>query len=140
MLVLRDPALAGSIADPDVRRLVMQRFAQVLAGEAYDYDRHGYMVVVEPGDSVFLLEQTHGCPILQEPYDDTRYGEPDFSPSFDHLEEHKDGQRTICFEMLFITNDDGFGITFFIPKADGIPGNLLAMCAEYAQSAKVDGA
>ena len=49
MLILRDPALANTIADPNIRALVKQRFADILADEPYDYDRHGYMIVVEPG-------------------------------------------------------------------------------------------
>lgn len=52
MYILRDPALASSIADPDIRSLVEQRFAQVCEGKPYDYDQHGYMIVVEPGDTV----------------------------------------------------------------------------------------
>jgi hypothetical protein len=33
-----------------VRKLVGLRFAQVCAGEAFDPDRHGYMVLAEPGN------------------------------------------------------------------------------------------
>ncbi|MEI6300392.1 MAG: hypothetical protein WCR74_03035 [Betaproteobacteria bacterium] len=127
MLVLRDPALASRVADAGIRSLVEQRFAEVLAGEAYDYDQHGYFVVVEPGDTVAALEQETNCPILRNIFDEARYGNPAFSPSFEILEEH-DG----CYEMLFINNDSGFGITLFIPKAEGIEGSLLAMCAEFA--------
>ena len=88
------------------------------------------MVVVEPGDPVDTLEEETGCPLLHNLFDDTRYGNPEFSPSFEALEEHDD-----CYEMLFITNDDGFGITLFIPKAEGIERNLLAMCTEFAAPA-----
>ncbi|MBT9461352.1 MAG: hypothetical protein IV084_06780 [Rugosibacter sp.] len=135
MLILRDPTLANSIAKLLIRGLVKLRFAQVCAGEAYDYDRHGYMIVVELGDTAQALEQESSCSILSDPFDGTHYGNSDFSPSFDFLEEHDDGFTTPCYEMLFITNDDGFGITFFIPKAEGIDAGLLAMCAEYAKPA-----
>ena len=130
MLVLRDPALASRIADPGIRSLVEQRFAEILSGEAYDYDQHGYMVVVEPGDTFESLEKETFCPIHRNIFDEACYGNPDFSPSFEALEEHDD-----CYEMLFINNDNGFGITLFIPKAEGIEGSLLAMCAEFAVSA-----
>lgn len=133
MLILRDPADAGRIADPFIRGLVALRFIQVCVEETYDYNRHGYMIVVEPGDTAQSLEQKSRCPILSDPFTGTRFGNPDFTPSFDILEEHHDGFTTSCYEMLFISNDDGFGITFFIPKAEGIAGDLLAMCAEYAQ-------
>lgn len=130
MLILRDPALASTIADPDIRSLVEQRFVEICAGEAYDYDLHGYMIVVEPGDSVDALEEESSCPILRDLFDDTRFGDSDFSPSFEALEEHAD-----CYEMVFILNDDGFGIEIFIPKAGGIDAHLLAMCALYATPA-----
>jgi len=61
------------------------------------------------------------------PFDGSRYGESDFTPSFEALEEHSH-----CFEMLFILSDNGFGIALFIPKHPGIDADLLAMCAEYA--------
>ena len=58
----------------------------------------------------------------------TRFGHPDFAPSFEALEEHSG-----CYEMVFILNDDGFGISIFIPKTGGIDADLLAMCAMYAE-------
>jgi hypothetical protein len=130
MFILRDPALASSIVDPDVRSLVEQRFAEICAGDPYDYDLHGYMIVVEPGDSVESLEQETSCRILRNLFDDARFGDPDFMPSFEALEEHAG-----CYEMVFILNDDGFGIDIYIPKQPGIDADLLAMCAEYAAPA-----
>ena len=127
MLVLRDPALTSQIRNPQIRALVSLRFSQVLNGEPYDYDRHGYLVVVEPGDTVEQLEQETGCGITRDVFDETRYGEADFAPSFELLEEHD-----ACYEMHFDLNDDGFGVTLFIPKEEGIPGDLLALCASYA--------
>ena len=135
MLILRDPADACRIADPGIRSLVEQRFAEVIADASYDYDQHGYMIVVEPGDTVPEIEEETSCCILHDLFEDNRYGHPDFTPSFEALEEHNDGFTTSCYEMLFITNDDGFGITLFIPKAEGIAADLLAMCAEYAAPA-----
>ena len=128
MLVLRDPALASSIADPDIRTLVELRFAQVCVGEAYDYNRHGYMIVVEAGDSVESFEAEVRYPLLRD--DDTPFGHPDFTPSCEVLEEHPG-----CYEMVFILNDDGFGIALFIPKAEGIDPALLSMCATFAKPA-----
>lgn len=127
MLVLRDPALTSQIRNPQIRALASLRFAQVCNGEPYDYNQHGYMVVVEPGDTVEQLEQETGCGITRDVFDETRYGEADFAPSFEILEEHD-----ACYEMHFSLNDDGFGITLFIPKAEGIPGDLLALCSQYA--------
>jgi hypothetical protein len=133
MLVLREPRFASRIADPGIRALVELRFAQIGRDESFDADQHGYMIVVELGDTVQELEQETGCAILHDLFDDTGFGHPDFTPSFEILEEHYG-----CFEMLFITNDDGFGITLFIPKTEGIDADLLAMCAEYATPAHAD--
>jgi hypothetical protein len=133
MLVLREPRFASRIADPGIRALVELRFAQIGRDEPFDADQHGYMIVVEPGDTVQELEQESSCCIGHDLFDDIPFGHPDFTPSFEILEEHHG-----CFEMLFITNDDGFGITFFIPKTEGIDADLLAMCAEYATAAHAD--
>jgi hypothetical protein len=85
------------------------------------------MIVVEPGDSLEVLEQEIGFPILRNPFDSTRYGELDFTPSFEALEEHAS-----CYEMVFILSDGGSGIAILIPKHPGIDADLLAICAEYA--------
>ncbi len=88
MIVLRDPQATSQITDPYIHELVSLRWSQVLAGEPYDYDRHGYMVVVEPGDTVEQLEQEIGLPLLHGLFDDVPFGHPDFTPCFDILEEH----------------------------------------------------
>jgi hypothetical protein len=127
MLVLRDPKLTSQLLNVHIRELVSLRFTQVSNGEPYDYNRHGYMVVVEPGDTVEQLEQETGCGITRDLFDETRYGEADFAPSFEILEEHD-----VCYEMHFSLNDDGFGITLFILKEEGIPDDLRALCTSYA--------
>ena len=134
MIVLRDPQATSQITDPYIRDLVALRFAQVLAGEPYDYNRHGYMVVVEPGDTVEQLEQEIGLPILHGLFDDLPFGHSDFAPCFDILEEHRNEQFA-AYEMVFISNDDGFATTVIVPSAEGIPADLLAMCRSFATPA-----
>ena len=80
MIVLRDPQATSQITDPYIRELVSLRWSQILAGEPYDYDRHGYMVVVEPGDTVEQLEQEIGLPILHGLFDDVPFGRSTTSP------------------------------------------------------------
>jgi len=127
MYILHGPPLISGITNPEIRALVNQRFTEICAGEPYDYDRHGYMIVVEAGDSVESLESETGCSILYNFFDDTYFGNADFTPSFEALEEHSS-----CFEMVFILNDEGFGVAIFIPKQSGINTDLLSICAEYA--------
>ncbi|MDP3609455.1 MAG: hypothetical protein U1D41_14605 [Nitrosomonas sp.] len=127
MIILHGPSAVNSLADLSIRALISQRFSQILSGEPYDYDQHGYMIVVEPGDSIESLESETCCSILHNAFDDTHFGNSDFTPCFEALEEHSN-----CFEMLFILSDSGFGIELFIPKHSGINPDLLALCAEYA--------
>ena len=135
MIVLRDPQATSQITDPYIRDLVALRWSQVLAGEPYDYDRHGYMVVVEPGDTVEQLEQEIGLPILHGLFDDAPFGDDDFTPCFDCLERHTYENAVRVYEMVFISNDDGFATTIFVPACEGIPGDLLAMCRSFATPA-----
>jgi len=114
MLVLRDPEVAGSIAAPEIRQLVEQRFLDICAEEPYEPDVHGYMIVVEAGDSVRDVEEESGCPLLAD-------------PCFEVLEE-----LDSCYEMVIVPGDGDFGIVIFIPKLEGIDPDLLAVCAEHA--------
>ena len=127
MIILHGPSAVNSIADLSIHALISQRFSQILSGEPYDYDQHGYMIIVEPGDSLESLESETCCSILHNDFDDTHFGDSDFTPCFEALEEHSH-----CFEMLFILNDEGFGIEIFIPKHSGINPDLIALCTEYA--------
>lgn len=131
MIVLRDPQSVGEVADPYICKLVTLRFTQVMAGEPYDDDRHGYMVVVEVGDTVEQLEQEISLPILHGLFDDLPFDDPDFTPCFEILEEHQYEHRTI-YEMVFISNDDGAATALFVPDQEGINADLLAMCRSCA--------
>jgi hypothetical protein len=79
--------------------------------EPYEPDLHGYMIVVEAGDSVQDLEEESGCPFAY----------------FEVLEE-----LDTCYETVFVPGDGDFGVVIFIPKLAGIDPDLLAVCAEYA--------
>lgn len=130
MLVLRDPLTVSAIADADLRRVLEKRFTDICCGEDYDEDLHGFMIVVECGDAVDSIEIESGCPILRGSFGNTHYGDPDFAPGFEVLEEHD------CFyEMVFVPSDGDFGIGIFIPKTDCVDPTLLAFCAEYATPA-----
>lgn len=134
MLILRNPESIhesiNSIPDPDIRRLIQNRFIEIsdgLSGEPFDPDLHGYLILVEPGDTVAALEEESHCNIMRNIFNDTQFGHPYFSPTFEFLEEYE-----VCYEMVFILSDSGYGIDFFIPKQEGIDAELLAFCARYA--------
>jgi hypothetical protein len=127
VLVLRSPEQASRIADAAVRELVRLRFAQIAAGEPYDPDRHGYTIVVEPGDTVDAIERESGCSVSINALDEAR--EPLYLGA-EVVEEHRG-----FYEVVFILNDDGFGIEIIVPKAVGVDAEILAMCARFATPA-----
>jgi hypothetical protein len=127
MQILRDPAATSTIADPELRALVEQRFADLCQDEPYDPELHGYFVVVEAGDTVEALEATTGCPIVHDLFGEVRFGDPDFSPAFEWLAEHQD-----YYEIAFILNDDGAGVGIFVPRQGCTDPELTALCATFA--------
>lgn len=127
MVRIRGPDRAHRIDDPDIRRLVERRFVEVCNGEPYDPEIHGEMIVVEPGDTPASLEGQSGCSIAGNPFDETRFPGPAFVPACEVIEEH-----ATCYEMVFILNDDGFGVLIFVPKHPGIDRELLSLCRTYA--------
>lgn len=128
MHIVRDPTSVTNIADPEIRNLVEQLFIEICDDEPYDYDRHGYMIIVEAGDTVEALEEVTGCHILHDPSTGTRFGDSGFRPSFEFVEEY-----VCCYRADFTLNDDGFGVAILVPKVEGINGELLQLCAHYAE-------
>ena len=126
MIRIRGPDRARRITDPEIRRLVEERFAQICAGEPYDPEIHGEMIVVEAGDTLTALEERCGVAIASNPFDDSRFPDPDFVPVCEYLEEHPR-----CYEMMFLFSDDGAGVNFFVPK-HGTDAEILAFCARFA--------
>lgn len=130
MRALRDVAAVAALDDLELRQVVERRIREIEDTVAWNADTVGFFIVVEPGDSIEALEAESGCSILKGYYEDTRFGEEGFSPSFEWMDEYES-----FYEAVWILNDDGFGIDFFIPKQPGIDPDLLAMCATYAKPA-----
>lgn len=123
MLEILDTSQVGSITDPHVRALVELRLEQL--GTLNDAE----LIVVELNDSAEYLEAAIRCPILTDPFSKSRFGDEDFTPTADAIEDH--GQ---VYTMLFVTTDD-HAVELFIPKTAGIDSELMAMCREYAVQA-----
>jgi hypothetical protein len=136
MIILRDPAqLVASYANAmtaDVitrlRPRLQQRFADLAGVESYDPDQHGYLVLVEAGDTVTTLETETGCPILTDWTGSRRYGDPGFAPACEWLDEHP-----LYYEMGFVLNDSGAALLLIIPKLTGIATELLSLCGDHAE-------
>lgn len=129
---LYTPADAERVADAAMRHLILQRFAELAEIRDFSFDELAEFWLVEPSDTVESLEAATQLPITLDWFSDVRYPDPDFSPSLEVLEAHP-----TCFELVFVTNDSGYGIVLWIAKAAADPV-LLAMCAEYTTPAPVD--
>lgn len=136
MLIMRNASEVERITHPAIRHLASLRFRQLDSPEDPDAPSAvGYFIVAEAGDTIARLEQGVGLPILRGLFDDLPFEHPDFSPNHDLLEAHKNETGCSIFEMVFISNDDGFATTLFIPDTEGIEGSLLALCHAYATPA-----
>lgn len=129
---LHTPADATRIADEAMRCVILQRFAELAGIEEYTFDELAEFWLVEKGDTVEALEAVTQVPIVRDWFSEARYPDPDFGPSWEVLEAHP-----TCFEMVFVTNDAGYGVVLWIPKESTDPV-LLAMCHQYATPAPVD--
>src|SRR5688572_11417975 len=127
MVRIRGPDWVRRIEDTHIRRLVERRFVEVCAGEPYDPEIHGEMVVAEPGDTIASLERQSGCLLANSPVDELYVPDPDFIPFCEVIEEHPG-----CYEMVFILSDDGFGVLIFVPNHPDIDRELLSLCRTYA--------
>lgn len=123
-MVIRDPAAAVTVARPEISSLATRRFEMLAEEEPYDPAAMGYFIVVERGDTATALSQQLGFDVLTNRYSGIRYDQPDFTPSFEVVEEHR-----TCYEIVFVLSDDGFGVELFVPKEEGIDPDLLAMCS-----------
>jgi len=122
MLVINDSSSLSRLPDSEVRDLIRQRI------EEYGSDADlATFIVVEPGDPLESLDAQLGFSVLANRFDGKRYGDPEFTPSFEVLEEHPG-----CYEMVLVLADYGDGVLVFIPKHDGVDGDLRALCATYA--------
>ena len=95
--------------------------------ETYDPNEHGYIVIAEPGDALSTLEAETGYPLLSDWFHENQYGDDDFAPTFEWLDNHP-----FCYEMGLVLNDNGFTVLLIIPKLTGIDAQLLNLCREYA--------
>lgn len=127
MLLLRSPEDVERVEDVYMRALLTQRF-QDIAVPGYAYDELGMFIVVEAGDKVSDIERVGGIWITTGLFGDTKYGEEDFSPSFEVLEAHSGH----CFELVFILNDDGYGVIVIVPETKDMNAELISFCREYA--------
>ncbi len=108
--------------DAPLKRLLTERRDQ-LGGDIKNIAR---FIVVQPGDGLAALETALGFSIRQNQTDGRRFGDPDFTPSWEWLADHGH-----CFEMVFILTDDGFAHVALIENSPGVDPELLNLCELY---------
>ena len=109
----------------ELARLITGYVERLSDYEGCDLGQLVQFMVVERGDTVTELEAALGFSIRINRFDGCRYGEPDFLPSWEVIEEHP-----FWYELVYVLSDDGFGIVIFVPKdADA---ELIDMLQHYA--------
>ena len=127
MILLRDPQQIPQVHQPEIKAFLRRRFHDICDPEPYDPDEHGFFILVEPGDTSDRIESETGYSLLKSLFNGTAYGDPEFSPDFEYLEDH----GSFC-EAVFIFTDSGFAVVMIVPKEEGIDGRILELCAEFA--------
>src|SRR4051794_27069271 len=91
-------ALSSPI-DDRLKRLLQLRRDQV-GGDIIDQT---HFAIVQPADPPADLERPIGFSIFCNPADGGRFGEPDWSPGWEWIEDHG-----FASELCFIMDDSGF--------------------------------
>lgn len=128
MIILRQPDQLMRINSASLRAFLRQRFPAFAKPEFFDPDEHGFFIVLESGDTSERIEAATGYAPLKSLLSEAIYGDPDFIPDFEYLEDHGG-----FFEAVYIVNDSGFTVVLIVPKTPGIDDTILAMCAEFAE-------
>lgn len=134
MQTIRDEADIAQVEDAGLRELVAHRLADLCQADIYDPDAHGFVIVMEPGDSVAAAEAAIGAPLLKNPVTGLEHGHPDFQPVAEYI-----GRHAHWYEIVVVPGDGDFGVVLFVPRRQDIESRLLALCAEYGvtESAQV---
>lgn len=99
---------------PDLRSLLQTRRNQLI--EYGDLSELGVFVIIQPGDTMAVIEDAVGWPILIEGV-----------PSWEWLQQHGS-----LWEMPFVLSDSGAGHVLIVPDEDGIDTALRDLCRSFA--------
>ncbi|MDI1291467.1 MAG: hypothetical protein PSV18_01830 [Methylobacter sp.] len=127
MIVLRDPQQLNQVTQSDIKIFLQQRFHDICEPEPYDPDEHGFFILVQPGDTAEQVELETGYSLIKSMFNNTVYGDSDFSPDFEYMEDHGG-----FYEAVFIFTDSGFAGVLIVPKDKAIDSKILEICTEFA--------
>jgi hypothetical protein len=115
-------ALSSAIDDRLKQLLTLRR--DQLGGDITD---QAHFAIVQPADTASDLKKTIGFSIFRNPADGSRFGESDFAPGWEWVQDHG-----FTYELCFIMDDSGFGHVVIIPKERGVDPELINFCRQYA--------
>jgi hypothetical protein len=115
----------NSAVDDRLKALLRLRRDQ-LGGDITD---QAYVAIVQPADTAADLQRTIGFSVFENPVDGSHFGDPDWSPGWEWIEDHG-----FAYELCFIMDDSGFGHVVIIPKQQGVDSELLNLCQQYASA------
>lgn len=131
MQVLRNTAsmerAAQSTTDPALRSLLSERIKLFHEYVETDLSEVVTFLIVEPDDALAAIGAELGFPILENRFDRSLYGQPNFTPCWEWILDHDE-----YFEIVFVLSPDGYGVIVFVRNDPGVDSDLLAMSAEYA--------
>jgi len=82
--------------------------------------------VVTAGDGMKEIEDGIGFPVDVNLVDSVRFGDPEYTPSWEWMEHHGG-----YFELAFVLSDDGFGHILLVPDRQDIDQRLLDLCRSH---------
>ena len=123
-----EAAVADASLDPGLRRLLAVRSRQLEddTEPGVELGDLAHFHAVEPGDDTAAVAAALGFPVDANLVDGVRFGEPNFTPSWEWLEDHGG-----WFEAAFVVSDDGFGHVLLVPDRPDTDPRLLALCREH---------
>lgn len=111
-------------AQAELTRLITGYVERLSDYEGYELGQLVQFVVMARSDTVIELEAALGFSVRINRSTGCRYGDVDFLPSWEVIEEHN-----FWYEVVYVLSDDGFGIVIFVPKdADA---ELIEMLQHY---------
>ena len=128
MQILCDsPSIQAALdTQAELTRLITGYVERLSDYEGHELGQLVQFIVMASRDTVIELEAALGFSIRVNRFDGCRYGEPDFLPSWEVIEEHK-----FWYELVYVLSDDGFGIVILVPT-DADP-ELTEMLQHYTR-------
>jgi hypothetical protein len=109
---------------------ILARRSEQLSLDVEELAQFAHFLVIQPGDSLGGITAELGFSPLSNFADGKRFGDPDFMPSWEWIEDHGG-----WFELTYVLSDDGFGWILLVQDSEGVESELLALCRQHGECA-----